>query len=156
MSGMTGTPIRVVLADDHPVVRSGLSALLASVPQVTVAGVAGTGAEAVRAAVTLRPDVLVMDIQMPGLSGLAATREITRVAPDVAVLMLTMFDDDDSVFAAMRAGARGYVLKGAQQDEIIRAIQAVAADEAIFGPRWPAACSSSSPRCPRPACHSPA
>lgn len=131
---MTGTCIRVVLADDHPVVRSGLSALLASVPWVTVAGVAGTGAEAVRAAVTLRPDVLVMDIQMPELSGLAATREITRVAPDVAVLMLTMFDDDDSVFAAMRAGARGYVLKGAQQDEIIRAIQAVAAGEAVFGP----------------------
>lgn len=131
---MTGSSIRVVLADDHPVVRSGLSALLASVPSVTVAGVAATGAEAVRAAVTLRPDVLVMDIQMPGLSGLAATREISRVAPGVAVLMLTMFDDDDSVFAAMRAGARGYVLKGAQQDEIIRAIQAVAAGEAIFGP----------------------
>jgi DNA-binding NarL/FixJ family response regulator len=131
---MTGNPIRVVLADDHPVVRSGLSALLASVPSVTVAGSAGNGAEAVRAAVTLRPDVVVMDIQMPGLDGVAAAREIARVAPDVAVLMLTMFDDDDSVFAAMRAGARGYVLKGAQQDEIVRAIQAVAAGEAIFGP----------------------
>jgi DNA-binding NarL/FixJ family response regulator len=88
----------------------------------------------VRAAVTLRPDVLVMDIQMPELSGVAAAGEITRTAPDVAVLMLTMFDDDDSVFAAMRAGARGYVLKGAQQDEIVRAIHAVAAGEAIFGP----------------------
>ncbi len=131
---MTGTGIRVVIADDHPVVRDGLSALLASVPSVTVAGVAATGREAVRAAVTLRPDVLIMDIQMPELTGVAAAGEITRVAPGVAVLMLTMFDDDDSVFAAMRAGARGYVLKGAQQDEIVRAIHAVAAGEAIFGP----------------------
>jgi DNA-binding NarL/FixJ family response regulator len=131
---MTSSGIRVVIADDHPVVRDGLSALLASVPSVTVAGIAATGREAVHAAVTLQPDVLVMDIQMPDLSGIAAAREIARAAPDVAVLMLTMFDDDDSVFAAMRAGARGYVLKGAQQDEIIRAIQAVAAGEAIFGP----------------------
>ncbi len=131
---MTSSGICVVIADDHPVVRDGLSALLASVPSVTVTGIAATGREAVHAAVTLRPDVLVMDIQMPDLSGIAATREITRAAPDVAVLMLTMFDDDDSVFAAMRAGARGYLLKGAQQDEIIRAIQAVAAGEAIFGP----------------------
>jgi DNA-binding NarL/FixJ family response regulator len=131
---MTGADIRVVIADDHPVVRDGLSALLASVASITVAGTAGTGREAVHAAVTLRPDVLVMDIQMPDLSGVAAAGEIARVAPDVAVLMLTMFDDDDSVFAAMRAGARGYLLKGAQQDEIIRAIHAVAAGEAIFGP----------------------
>jgi len=131
---VTGTGIRVVIADDHPVVRDGLSALLASVPSVTVAGVAATGREAVRAAVTLRPDVVVMDIQMPDLTGVAAAGEIARAAPDVAVLMLTMFDDDDSVFAAMRAGARGYVLKGAQQDEIVRAIHAVAAGEAIFGP----------------------
>ena len=131
---MTGTSIRVVIADDHPVVRGGLSALLASVPSITVAGMAASGREAVHAAVTLRPDVLVMDIQMPELSGVAATREITRAAPEVAVLMLTMFDDDDSVLAAMRAGARGYILKGAQQDEIVRAIEAVAAGEAIFGP----------------------
>jgi DNA-binding NarL/FixJ family response regulator len=131
---MTDTVIRVVIADDHPVVRDGLSALLSSVPSVTVAGVAATGREAVRAAVTLRPDVMVLDIQMPELTGVAAAGEIARAAPDVAVLMLTMFDDDDSVFAAMRAGARGYILKGAQQDEIIRAIHAVAAGEAIFGP----------------------
>ena len=102
-------------------------------PSITVAGVAATGREAVRAAVTLRPDVVVMDIQMPEITGVAAAGEIARAAPDVAVLMLTMFDDDDSVFAAMRAGARGYVLKGAQQDEIVRAIHAVAAGEAIFG-----------------------
>jgi DNA-binding NarL/FixJ family response regulator len=130
---MTGD-IRIVIADDHPVVRDGLSALLATVPSMLVAGVADTGRAAVRAAVTLRPDVLVMDIQMPDLNGIAATREIARAAPAVAVLMLTMFDDDDSVFAAMRSGARGYLLKGAQQDEIVRAIQAVAAGEAIFGP----------------------
>jgi DNA-binding NarL/FixJ family response regulator/signal transduction histidine kinase len=130
---MTGD-IRVVIADDHPVVRDGLSALLSSVPSMTVAGLAGTGHEAVQAAVTLRPDVLIMDIQMPELNGVGATREIARAAPDVAVLMLTMFDDDDSVLAAMRAGARGYVLKGAHQEEIVRAIQAVAAGEAIFGP----------------------
>jgi len=131
---VTGTCVRVVIADDHPVVRDGLSALLASVSSVTVAGTASTGREAVRAAVTLRPDVLVLDIQMPELSGVAAAGEIARVAPSVAVLMLTMFDDDDSVFAALRAGARGYVLKGAGQDEIVRAIHAVAAGEAIFGP----------------------
>ncbi len=131
---MTGGDLRVVIADDHPVVRDGLSALLASVPSVVVAGVAGSGREAVQAAVTLRPDVLVMDIQMPELNGVAAAAEIARAAPGVAVLMLTMFDDDDSVFAAMRAGARGYVLKGAQQDEIVRAIHSVAAGEAIFGP----------------------
>ena len=107
---MTDTVIRVVIADDHPVVRDGLSALLSSVPSVTVAGLAATGREAVRAAVTLRPDVMVLDIQMPELTGVAAAGEIARAAPDVAVLMLTMFDDDDSVFAAMRAGARGYIL----------------------------------------------
>ena len=129
-----GRPIRVVIADDHPVVREGLSALLDSVPSITVAGVAATGREAVQAAVRLRPDVLILDIQMPELSGIAAAAELARVAPGVAVLMLTMFDDDDSVFAAMRAGARGYVLKGAQQDEIVRAIHAVAAGQAIFGP----------------------
>jgi DNA-binding NarL/FixJ family response regulator len=131
---MTGTDIRVVIADDHPIVRDGLSALLASVPSITVAGVAANGREAVQAAVTLRPDVVVMDVQMPELTGVEAAAEISRVAPETAVLMLTMFDDDYSVLAAMRAGARGYVLKGAQQDEIARAIQAVAAGEAIFGP----------------------
>src|ERR1700761_3142013 len=134
---MTGAGIRVVIADDHPVVRDGLSALLGSVPAITVAGVAADGREAVQAAVTLRPDVLIMDVQMPVQTGVAAAAEISRVAPDVAVLMLTMFDDDYSVLAAMRAGARGYVLKGAQQDEIVRAIQAVAAGEAIFGPGVP-------------------
>ncbi len=127
-------PVRVVIADDHPVVRDGLSALLASRDGIEVAGTASGGREAVRLAVTLRPDVLVLDLQMPDLHGVAAAREIARAAPGVAVLMLTMFDDDDSVFAAMRAGARGYLLKGASQDEIVRGVQAVAAGEAIFGP----------------------
>jgi DNA-binding NarL/FixJ family response regulator len=123
----------IVVADDHAVVREGLRALLSAVQGYELVGTASTGAEAVRAAVTLRPDVLVMDIQMPDTTGIEATREISRVAPSVAVLMLTMFDDDESVFAAMRAGALGYVLKGAAPDEMIRAIAAVASGEAIFG-----------------------
>ncbi|HEU4946929.1 MAG TPA: response regulator transcription factor, partial [Kribbella sp.] len=98
---------------------------------VQMVGIAATGRGAIRAAVTQRPDVLVMDIQLPDLSGIEATREVSRVAPDVAVLMLTMFDDDDSVFAAMRAGALGYVLKGADPDDVVRAIAAVAGGEAI-------------------------
>jgi DNA-binding NarL/FixJ family response regulator len=127
-------PIRVVLADDHPVVRDGLSALLGSVDGIDVIATVATGHDAVRSAVTLHPDVLVLDIQMPDLDGVSAAREITRDAPAVAVLMLTMFDDEESVFAAMRAGARDYVLKGATQEEISRAVRAVAAGEAIFGP----------------------
>jgi DNA-binding NarL/FixJ family response regulator len=126
--------IRVVLADDHPVVRAGLAALLTSLDGIEVVGVASTGREAVREVITSRPDVAVLDLQMPDLDGFAATRELARSAPDVAVLVLTMFEDDDSVFAAMRAGARGYLVKGAEQEEIARAIQAVAAGEAIFGP----------------------
>jgi DNA-binding NarL/FixJ family response regulator len=125
--------LRIVVADDHTVVREGLRALLSAVDGYELVGVAGTGNEAVRAAVTLRPDVVVMDIQMPEMTGIDATREIARVAPDVAVLMLTMFEDDDSVFAAMRAGALGYVLKGAPPADMIRAIASVAAGEAIFG-----------------------
>ena len=105
--------IRVVLADDHPVVRAGLAALLTSLDGIEVVGVASTGRDAVREVITMRPDVAVLDLQMPDLDGFAATRELVRSAPDVAVLVLTMFDDDDSVFAAMRAGARGYLVKGA-------------------------------------------
>lgn len=126
--------IRVVLADDHPVVRAGLAALLTSLPGIEVVGVASTGREAIREVVTTHPDVAVLDLQMPDLDGFAATRELARTAPSVAVLVLTMFEDDDSVFAAMRAGARGYLVKGAEQEEIARAIRAVAAGEAIFGP----------------------
>ncbi|MFI5709887.1 response regulator [Kribbella sp. NPDC051620] len=135
MSGSgAGADLRIVVADDHGIVREGLGALLSAHAGFELVGTAATGAEAVRAAVTLRPDVLVMDIQMPDLTGIEATRELAKGAPEVAVLMLTMFDDDESVFAAMRAGARGYVLKGAAPDNVIRAISAVAAGEAIFGP----------------------
>ena len=128
------TDLRVVLADDHPVVRDGLSALLASVPGIDVVETAGSGREAVRAAVSRRPDVLVLDVRMPDLDGVAAAAEVARAAPAVGILMLTMFDDDDTVRAALRAGARGYVLKGAGQHDIVRAIHAVAAGEAILSP----------------------
>jgi DNA-binding NarL/FixJ family response regulator len=124
----------VVVADDHPVVRDGLRALFASLPDMELVGEATTGTEAVRLAVTDTPDVLVMDLRMPGLDGAGATAQIRRLAPRVAVLVLTMFDDDDSVFAAMRAGARGYIVKGATQDEISQAIGTVAAGGVIFGP----------------------
>jgi DNA-binding NarL/FixJ family response regulator len=126
--------IRVLIADDHPLVRQGLQAALAPMPDVEVVAEAATGQAAVREAVLHRPDVVVMDLQMPELNGIEATRELARSVPTAAVLVLTMFDDDDSVFAAMRAGARGYVLKGAEQQEIARAIAAVAAGQAIFGP----------------------
>jgi DNA-binding NarL/FixJ family response regulator len=126
--------IRIVVADDHPVVRDGLRALFASLPATELVAEAATGQEAVRAAVTHRPDVLVMDLRMPDLDGIAATAEITRVAPEVAVLVLTMFEDDESVFAAMRAGARGYLVKGASQEEISRAIDTIANGGAVFGP----------------------
>jgi DNA-binding NarL/FixJ family response regulator len=126
--------VRVAVADDHPVVRDGLRALLATLSTMELVAEAATGREAIRAAVADKPHVLVMDLRMPDLDGATATAEIARVAPEVAVLVLTMFDDDESVFAAMRAGARGYLVKGASQAEIIRAITAVAAGEAIFGP----------------------
>jgi DNA-binding NarL/FixJ family response regulator len=126
--------IRVLIADDHPLVRAGLQAALAPLDDVEIVAEAATGSAAIREAVLHRPDVVVMDLQMPELNGIEATRELRRVVPSAAVLVLTMFDDDDWVFAAMRAGARGYVLKGAEQHEIARAIMAVAAGEAIFGP----------------------
>lgn len=131
---MSDAVIRVAVADDHPMVRDGLRALLGSVPGMRLTGEAATGREALRHAVVERPDVLIMDLHMPDLDGVAATAEIARAAPSVAVLVLTMFDDDESLFAAMRAGARGYLVKGAGQVEIVRAVTAVAAGEAIFGP----------------------
>jgi len=126
--------IRVVVADDHPIVRAGLTALLSSLPDIEIVGTATNGREAVREVVTTRPDVALLDLKMPELDGIGATREIAKMAPEVGVLVLTMSDDDDSVFAAMRAGARGYLVKGVEQDDIARAIRSVAAGEAIFGP----------------------
>ncbi len=127
-------PIRVVLVDDHPVVLGGLRALLESLPDFEVVGEANDGEAAVREVQLTKPDVVLMDIRMPGIDGLEATRRIRETAADVAVLVLTMFDDDDTVFGAMRAGAQGYLLKGADQVEIDRAIRAVVAGEAIFSP----------------------
>jgi DNA-binding NarL/FixJ family response regulator len=126
--------IKIVVADDHPMVRDGLRTLFDSFPDTEMISEAATGREAVRAAVVEKPDVLIMDLGMPDMDGFAATAEIVRVAPQVAVLVLTMSDDDDTVFAAMRAGASGYLVKGATKEEIIRAVSAVAAGEAIFGP----------------------
>lgn len=130
---MTTEAIEVVLVDDHPVYRDGLAMLLGSLDGVVVVGTAGDGRAAVAAIDARQPDVVVMDVQMPELDGIAATREITTRHPHVAVVVLTMSDDDETVFAAMRAGARGYLLKGASQDEIRRAIQIVAGGGLLFG-----------------------
>ena len=128
-------PLRVLLADDHPVFRRGLRMLLDAQPEgAEIVGEASNGAEAVELARELQPDVVVMDLQMPELNGIEATQRIVEESPHIGVLVLTMFEDDDSVFAAMRAGARGYLLKGADQAEIVRAIHAVGSGEAIFGP----------------------
>ncbi|MBE7551887.1 MAG: response regulator transcription factor [Anaerolineales bacterium] len=124
----------ILIADDHADFREGLRALLESVPDLEVVGEAAMGEEAVVMAARLQPDVILMDINMPGLNGIEATRRILHTSPHISVLMLTMFEDDDSVFAAVRAGARGYVLKGALKAEILRAIQVVSSGEAIFGP----------------------
>jgi DNA-binding NarL/FixJ family response regulator len=131
---VTGEPIRVVIADDHPAFRSGLRFMLTAADSIDVAAEAATGTEAVAVVHTEQPDVVLMDLNMPELGGIDATRRIVADSPHVAVLVLTMLEDDESVFAAMRAGARGYLLKGAGQDEIERAVRGVAGGEAIFGP----------------------
>lgn len=128
------TAVRVLLVDDHPLYRSGLRALLTAVPDVEVAGEAATGDAAVELSSVLRPDVIVMDLQMPGGSGIEATRRLIAADPALGVLVVTMFDDDHSVFAAMRAGARGYLLKDADEDDVLGAIRAIARGEAIFSP----------------------
>jgi DNA-binding NarL/FixJ family response regulator len=129
------TAIRVLLVDDHPVFRHGLRALLASLGgTIEVVGEGASGEAAIALTEQTHPDVIVMDLHMPGLGGVEATRHITTQSPDSRVLVLTMLDDDDSVFAAMRAGALGYLVKGADTPEVVRAITAVADGEAIFGP----------------------
>ena len=125
--------LRVLVVDDHPLFRDGVTALLNSVADTEVVGAAGDGDAAVREATLTRPDVILMDLNLPGTSGLEATRRIAKASPESAVLVLSMLDDDESVLAAMRAGARGYVLKGAGQEELLAAIRAVAAGGAVFG-----------------------
>jgi len=127
-------PIRVLIADDHALFRYGVRAMLASEEGFEVAGEASTGEEAVKLAAELKPDIVLMDIQMPDLNGIEATRRILESDPGVGVVVVTMFEEDDSVFAAMRAGARGYVLKGAGAEEVITVVRAVADREAHFGP----------------------
>lgn len=131
---MPNEPLRVLIADDHPLFRNGMRALLDADPDTEVAGEATTGDEAVTLAATLQPDVILMDIQMPGVSGIEATRQILHTSPHIRILVVTMFEDDQSVFTAMRAGARGYILKGARPEEMLRAIQAVGSGGAIFSP----------------------
>src|SRR5918998_6187503 len=127
-------PIRVLIADDHPLYRDGMRGLLDSETGTEVVGEASRGEEAIKLAKTLQPDVILMDIKMPGINGIEATREILDTNPQVGILMVTMFEDDDSLFAAMRAGARGYFLKDSTGEAVVYAIRAVAGGEAIFGP----------------------
>jgi DNA-binding NarL/FixJ family response regulator len=126
--------LRVLVAEDHPLYRKGMISLLSSVPEFEVVGEASTGEEAVARAAQLQPDVILMDLQMPEVNGIEATRRILRADPGVHILMVTLFEDDDSVFMALRAGARGYVLKDADEEEIVLSIKAVGRDEAIFSP----------------------
>ena len=130
----SGDVIRVLVVDDHPVVLRGLTALLSSLPGMEVIGEAADGAAAVREAVVLAPDVVVMDIQMPGMDGVEATRRITAAAPGCAVLVLSMYETDESVRTVLAAGARGYLLKGSGQQDIARALQAVAAGQVVLEP----------------------
>ena len=127
-------PIRLVIADDHTFYREGVRTMLRMLPDIAVIGEAATGDEVVARAFEQQPDVILMDIKMPGLNGIEATRHILRTSPQIKILVVTMFEDDDSVFAAMRAGARGYLLKDADQEELARAIRAVNRGEAIFSP----------------------
>ncbi|HEU4671345.1 MAG TPA: response regulator transcription factor [Candidatus Limnocylindrales bacterium] len=133
---MTDAPeaIRILLADDHAGFRSGLAALVGSTPGLEVTAEAATGEEAVALAATTQPDVVVMDLNMAVLDGIEATRRIVATSPHIAVLVLSMYESDDQVFGALKAGARGYLLKGADRAEIVRAIRGVASGEAIFGP----------------------
>lgn len=126
--------LTVLIADDHPLFRKGMQALLKSMPDIELVGEAKSGKEAVSMALAQQPDVVLMDLQMPDGSGLAATRELSRSSPTVRILVVTLFEDDESIFAALRAGARGYILKDADEEEMMRAIRAVGEGEAIFSP----------------------
>ena len=131
---MHHTPIRVLVADDHRLFRDGLRALLNSAEDLELVGEAGDGEEVVAQAAVLQPDVILMDLQLPGINGVEATRRILHSQPRVNVLVLTMFEDTDTVLAAMRAGARGYILKDTDEEALLRSVRAVASGEALFGP----------------------
>jgi DNA-binding NarL/FixJ family response regulator len=126
--------IRILIVDDHLLFRDGLRTLIDSAPDCKLVGEATSGREAVSRAAELQPDVILMDVKMPDMDGIQATRQVIRTSPHICILVLTMLEDDNSVFTAMRAGARGYLLKGASHDEVLRAIRAVAAGQAIFSP----------------------
>jgi DNA-binding NarL/FixJ family response regulator len=145
--------IRVLVADDHAMFVRAITTLLAGEPDIEVVATASTGTAAVRATVEHRPDVVLMDLHMPDLNGIEATRQLAEAAPHVGVLVLTMFDDDDSVAAALRNGARGYLLKGARQEEVARAIRSVHAGDLIIGRQLARRMSGligDSPPAPRP------
>lgn len=129
----TPAPLRILLVDDHPVYRDGLELLLGSIPGFEVVAAVGDGAQAVAAAAEHRPDVVVMDIQMPVMDGIEATRRILADDPEAGIIVLTMSEDDESVIQAMRSGARGYLLKAASQEDIAQAVRAVAGGGVIFG-----------------------
>jgi DNA-binding NarL/FixJ family response regulator len=131
---MSKQPIRILVVDDHKLFREGLIVLLNAAAETAVAGEAATGAEAIAQAAAVTPDVILMDIQMPDMNGIEATRRILADQPNIGVIILTMLEDDDSLFAAMRAGARGYILKGADKAEVLKTVTAVAEGQALFGP----------------------
>jgi DNA-binding NarL/FixJ family response regulator len=126
--------LRILIADDHPLFRKGMRALLTAMPDTQVVGEATTGQEAIELAVALQPDVILMDLQMPGINGIEATRQILHTSPHIRILVVTLFEDNASIFTALRAGARGYILKDAKEEEMLRAIRAVGSGEAIFSP----------------------
>ncbi len=127
-------PLRVLIAEDHPLFRKGMRALLTATPGTEVVGEATTGQEAIELAAELQPDVILMDLQMPGINGIEATRQILHTSPHIRILVVTLFEDNASIFTALRAGARGYILKDAKEEEMLRAIRAVGSGEAIFSP----------------------